>query len=141
MNMKKGVTFLLIAIILLTGCSSKSEKISEQRIINSEVLISDFKSEHKQKLTYEITIANEDDVGIVDLVDVIPSMNIKDRLIETKKRGIKYNKGIIKVSGEFVFDTVGLSKEEILHFEPYIKGIQFIGDNNEEYLLVNNSAD
>ncbi|PWU69432.1 hypothetical protein [Gracilibacillus dipsosauri] len=139
--MKKVIVFLLASFIILTGCSSTSENDREQRIINSEVSIGTVESEHKQKLTYEITIANEDDVSVVDTVNVIPSMNIKDRLIETKKQDIKYNKDTIEINGEIIFDSKGLSKEEITTFEPYIKGLQFVGDNNKEYLLVNNSSE
>ncbi|ASK63892.1 hypothetical protein CFK37_17870 [Virgibacillus phasianinus] len=139
--MKKGTVFLLIILILLTGCSNTSEDEAEERITNSVVSIGAVDSEkdrfEKQKLTYELTIANADNVRIVDTVNVIPAKVIKDRLIETKNLGVKYKQDKIEINGEIIFDLSDLTKKEITRFEPYIKGIQFIGDNNNEYLLLN----
>ncbi|WP_085994227.1 hypothetical protein [Oceanobacillus senegalensis] len=140
--MKKSIVILLTVFILLTGCSHTDEEKNGQRITDSVISIGAVESESsnfdKQKLTFEITIENADDVRIVDSVHVIPSMNVKDRVIETKKQGITYNQDTIEMNGEIIFDSRGLTKEEMTNFEPYIKGLQFIGDNNKEYLLVNN---
>ncbi len=129
---------------MLTGCSITSEKDKEQRITVSAVSIGAVEPEQsnfdKQKLTYEITVANEDDISIVHTVNVIPSMDIKERLIEIKKQGIKYNEDTIEINGEIIIDSKGLTKEEIANLA-HIKGLQFIGDNNKEYLLVNNLAE
>lgn len=52
-------------------------------------------------------------------------------------QSIKYSQDTIIINGEIVFDSKGLRKKEITNFEPYIKGLQYIGDNNEKYFLVN----
>ncbi|MBP3951678.1 hypothetical protein [Bacillus suaedae] len=134
--------FLLVSVMLIsTGCSAASEDENEQKIMDYMTSIGsvnlDQDKNDMQKLTYELTIANADDINIVDEVNVIPAKLIQDRLIETTRQGISYHQNTIDINGEIVFDSRGLSKEEITNFEPLIKGVQFIGDNNKEYLLIN----
>ncbi|WP_100404289.1 hypothetical protein [Bacillus solitudinis] len=138
--MRKFIFLLTLVMFFMAECSSANEDEKQQRIIDYTASIGAVNSEQdnfeKQKLKYEITLANEDDISIVDSPSVIPAKLIHDRLVETVRQGIEYNQDTIVINGEIIFDSRGLSKEEITNFEPLIKGLQFIADNNVEYLLL-----
>ncbi|TYP74531.1 hypothetical protein [Paenibacillus methanolicus] len=88
-----------------------------------------------QKLTYSIVIQNPERIGMVDDADVILSTIIKDKVERLSSERIQDDdKGTITISGEVIFDARGMTKEEISQFN-LLKGVQFMGDDNREYLL------
>lgn len=139
--MKKCFFLILSVLFLVTGCSSTNNEDKQQRITKSEATVEKVTPEkenaEKQRLRYEITIANEDDVRIVDSVNVIPAKKLQEHLGETVNKGIEYKEEYIKLHGVIILESNKLTKEDISRSKPYIKGLQFIGDNNKEYLLVN----
>lgn len=112
----KKYFFLLIIMFLVAGCSSTNNKEKQQRITKSKVIIEEVTSEkentEKQRLEYEFTIANEDDIRIVDSVNVIPARILQEHLVGTIKKGIEYNEDNIKLNGVIIFESKKLTKEE-----------------------------
>ncbi|WP_430787430.1 hypothetical protein VBD025_16435 [Virgibacillus flavescens] len=135
--MKKYVAFFVLSIIVLTGCTDSNAEEKQLTITNNVVSIGAVKTQQKdtQKLTYEVTIGNTGDLQVVGEADVLLTKLIKDRIIERENQGISYSGDSITLTGEVVFDTKGLTKKELDEFHPFVKGVQFIGDNNTEYLI------
>lgn len=133
------IAFLLIGIFVIAGCSNE-DNAKNLKITNSKVSIgavnSDTANVEKQKLTYDITIKNPIDIRVVDDYEIIPAKIINDQVISWEQKGIEYNEKTIELTGNVIFSSKGLTKKQIAHFNPLIKGVQFISDNNEEYILL-----
>ncbi|MFC4389064.1 hypothetical protein ACFOZ1_14875 [Gracilibacillus marinus] len=56
-------------------------------------------------------------------------------IINVSNQSLEYKEEELIVSGEITYNVAGLSKEELSNHKSYIKAIQFIGDDNVEYLL------
>lgn len=128
----------VFVVVTISGCQSKGENQTIE-ISNFLVGIGSVDSTEQnainQKLTYEIQIHNPKGIRIVDNVDVIFSKFIKDRITRIQSESISYNAGTIEITGEVIFDAWGLTKEEIAKYDPFVRGVQFLGDDNNEYFL------
>jgi hypothetical protein len=127
----------IVLFITVSGCSNEAEDRDIEISSSSVSIGAVFPGQEgmDQKLTYSIVMKNPDSISIVDSVDVILTKIIKDRIIKIQSQSIHYDdQGTINISGEVILDMRGLTKEEISQYN-FLKGVQFIGDDNVEYFL------
>ena len=98
---------------------------------------------HQQCLTYTINLTNEkDQEDYIEWIEPILGEGIKDKVInEDLKVNVKQSisaKGSLEVEGEIVFNTQGLTKEEIINLEPFITGIKV---GSEKVIVINLQLD
>lgn len=130
---------------MITGCNNESltQESEEMQMVDSHISIVG-NEENRRVIIYDVTISNPDGIRIVDVmdssVDVIFAKVLKDRIEEIKSSSLEYNESGIKISGEISVTWMGITQEELSHFEPIIKAVQFIGDDNKEYLILQNSS-
>ncbi|MDQ0232610.1 hypothetical protein [Metabacillus malikii] len=131
---------MLVMLILFTGCSNMTTKNEE----NTDLLISDAltsiggvnESFDRQKLSYEITIINKGNVPIIDdSIKVILTEWINEKLIEHEITEKRFNEDNIIVKGYVVFDSKGLTKNDIVENKSYINGINIETMNGKEILI------
>lgn len=131
---------MLVMLILFTGCSNMTTKNEE----NTDLLISDAltsiggvnESFDRQKLSYEITIINKGNVPIIDdSIKVILTEWINEKLIEHEITEKRFNEDNIIVKGYVVFDSKGLTKNDIVANKSYINGINIETMNGKEILI------
>ena len=136
MNNKVAIMLLLSVFLLLAGCSGNNALNTMGIEINSLTSsigavgenTNDFET---QSFKYIMTLTNNDasDIKIVSVEPVL-SQEFQDR-VSDRDTVIHVNKTVIKgssldVSGEIVFDAKGLTKEQIISMEPFIKEIRII---------------
>lgn len=128
----------IVLFITVSGCSNEAEDRDIEISSSSVSIGAVFPGQEgmdNQKLTYSIVMKNPDSISIVDSVDVILTKIIKDRINKIQSQSIHYDdQGTINISGEVILDMRGLTKEEISQYN-FLKGVQFIGDDNVEYFL------
>ncbi|MDQ0232703.1 hypothetical protein [Metabacillus malikii] len=131
---------MLVMLILFTGCSNMTTKNEE----NTDLLISDAltsisgvnESFDRQNLSYEITIINKGNVPIIDdSIKVILTEWINEKLIEHEITEKRFNEDNIIVKGYVVFDSKGLTKNDIVENKSYINGINIETMNGKEILI------
>jgi len=87
----------------------------------------------QHRLTYTINLTNEDDKeAYIQWIEPILGMGIKDKILTEELQVVVEknipSKGSIEIKGVVVFNTKGLSKEEILELEPFITGIKVVSE-------------
>lgn len=141
--MKK--TILLCAsiflLICLAGCTrNESNQNAEKYYMNSSISYggADIDSLNKTKVTYEIAIGGEkSDIENIDSQEVIINADYLDLLLENGPHSSELKneeKPYLEISGSFVFDTSGKSKEEISSMN-LLQGVKIIGKDKNEYFL------
>jgi len=130
--MKKQKLILVFSLILATflltiGCSSPSGdnkaglQISHMNIGLGAI---DNSSTDKQRLVYSVTLTNENNKAIyVQWIEPVLGTKISEKVI-TEDLKVIVEKEIpanqyLEIDGEFILDTKGLSKKEIISLEPF----------------------
>ena len=134
---KKFSIMILIAILLLsTACSNDSE-INKQGIeINSlstsiGAVGSNTADFETQSFKYNITLTNYEATDI-NIVSVKPMLSEKFlERVSNEDTIIQVNRIIpqgssLDVAGEIIFDAKGLTKEQIIGLEPFVKEVKII---------------
>jgi len=124
---------LVLAIFLLTiGCSSPSgDNKAGLQIYHMTIDLGavDNSSTDKQRLVYSVTLTNENNKAIyVQWIEPVLGTKISEKVI-TEDLKVIVEKEIpanqyLEIDGEFILDTKGLSKKEIISLEPFITGIK-----------------
>jgi uncharacterized protein YcfL len=136
--MKKWIPLLLLLALVLVGCSqNQTTKDQPFEIIGSGTGIGGVdQTFDKQKLTFNISIANKDKLAIKeDSIKIVLSDWTKKRLLENKLTEVKSEKDTITVKGYVIFDSKGLSKDEIMKQEPLIQGVEITTKSGKESLV------
>ena len=132
---KTSVTILLVTILLFTGCSSKNmaDKVSTvdiTNIVSSIGAVGDNTNDFEtQSFKFTITLKNNEPTDIT-IVSVTPILSEKFLARAANKNTIiPVNKiipqgGSLGVTGEIIFDAKGLTKEQIVNLEPFIKEVK-----------------
>jgi len=133
---KVGILVLAAILLLSSACSGNDEREKagiEISIINTSIgavekNVNDFDT---QSFKYTITLINNEpaDMSIVSVEPVlsekflerVSSGNVKIQLNKVIPMG-----GSLDVSGEIIFDAKGLTKEQIIGLEPFIKEVKII---------------
>lgn len=92
----------------------------------------------KTKITYKVTISgNKEDINNIYAQEPLVNVEYIDLLLENGPHSSQV-KGIenpyLEISGSFVFDTTGKSKEEIDNMCLF-QGIKIIDKDNNEHIL------
>lgn len=135
--------FILFIFTFFMGCNSKSS----QSQVKSGLKIYNWSSGlggvnendlDKTRFSYSINITNENEKTIL-IKNIEPSVNetIKSKIL-SKETVVTVNKDIkpnetIEINGEIIIDTKGLTKSDILKFEPFIKGIKILTEETIEF--------
>lgn len=148
-TVKISVLFLsLILFLLAVGCTEIEEKETADKkvlqIYSMSTALGSISNDNldQQLLTYTIYITNEDETeDYIQWIEPILGEGIKDKVLtDNLKINVEETispKGSLEVKGQITFDTLGLSKEEIINLEPFITGIRIGG---EEVIVINTPA-
>ena len=139
MELKKILT-LLALLFLTAGCSnitSTNEENTGLRIAGTSTSIGGVgESFDKQKLNYEVTIINKENISIIDdSIEIDLTDWINEKLIEQEITEKRFDEDKIIVIGYVIFDSKDLTKKEIIENEPFINGIKVRTNNDEEVLI------
>lgn len=133
---KVGILILAAILLLSSACSGSNERDKagiEISSINTSIgavgkNANDFET---QSFKYTITLINNEpaDMSIVSVKPVL-----SEKFLERVSNGnveIQMNKvipkgGSLEVSGEIIFDAKGLTKEQVISLEPFIKEVKII---------------
>lgn len=133
---KISIILLLFVLLPLAGCSGNNTlntmSIEINTITSSLGAVgantNDFET---QSFKYTMTLTNNDasDIKIVSVEPVL-SQEFQER-VSDRDTVIQVNKTVtqgssLDVSGEIIFDAKGLTKEQIISMEPFIKEIRII---------------
>lgn len=141
----KKFTLLCISIIFAFtsfGCStvSKTNDDNEKFTMNGSVAVGSVDNDNldKTKITYEVVISgNKEDINNIDAQEPLINIEYIDLMLENGPHNPQV-KGIenpyLEITGSFVFDTAGKSKEEIDGMYLF-QGIKIIDKDNNEYTL------
>jgi hypothetical protein len=141
----KRFALLCISIIFaftLFGCSivSKNSNDNEKFTMNASVAIGALDKDNldKTKITYEVVISGDkEDINSIYAQEPIINTQYIDMMLENGPHKSQV-KGIenpyLELTGRFVFDTAGKSKEEIDGMCLF-QGIKIIDKDNNEYTL------
>ncbi|MDF3002138.1 MAG: hypothetical protein K0Q48_2257 [Bacillota bacterium] len=100
---------------------------TSRRFVNG-FLLNEFES---QSFSYTITLRNNDTADIT-IVSVNPVLSEKFlERVNNKDTTIKVDKIIpggssLEVTGEIIFDAKGLTKEEIINLQPFVKEVSVL---------------
>ncbi len=146
----KKLTLLLVVLLMvsLTGCYSQGENRTMKegiKIIGMVSSLGAVKGEEdnfeRQSYRYSVTIQNYDksDYNIISIQPVLGSDFLKR--VENKENKVIVNGTLpseqsLTIDGEIIFETKGLSKEEIIGMEPFIEKFNIL---EERVLEVNNN--
>ena len=92
----------------------------------------------KTKITYTVVISgNKEDINNIDSQEPLINIEYIDLMLENGPHNlqVKGNENpYLEITGSFVFDTAGKSKQEIEAMYLF-QGIKIIDKNNTEYIL------
>lgn len=143
--MKKLFIFIGLVIFTISGCSNlpdvKDEKLE---IINWQSSIGaiddDLENFDKQKYSYHLSLGNKAKTEFKsESVEIVLTDWIKQKQIENKVTELTYGIESIIIKGYIIFDTKGLSKEEIVRQTPFIDGVNVLTDTGEKFFIKNKS--
>lgn len=139
--MKKTSIIVLVCsfIIILVGCGSGEIKEEDKYMINALYSYGAYKEDlEKTKISYEVIISGtEEDIENIDSYDVLINMNYLDLMLENGPHSSKKEVGeesYAKITGSFVFDTKGKSKEEIDNMK-LLEGVEVIDKDKNEVVI------
>lgn len=148
MNKKVIILLMISMILLLTSCSmgTGSNTSVRQGIEINDISSSigavgeDTKEFETQSFKYTLTLTNNEPEDM-KIISVNPELSdkflerVKNKDTEIKVNKIISKEGSLEVSGEIIFDAKGLTKEQILSLEPFIKNIKITEERtiNKEF--------
>ena len=134
--MKKTTLFILSIILIFTcvGCVSTQNSDENYALNVSYGLGGDV---NRTVLSIDANIGSlNSDVRNIDTYEVLINEKYSDLLLENGPYDSKYKDDYMQVTGTIVFDTTGMSKEEI-HEARFFEGFKIIDkDGNETNLYI-----
>ena len=134
--MRKIICVIVSVLLLLTcvACESKQESNENYTLNVSYGLGGDT---DRTILTFDANIGNmKNDVKNIDAYEVLINEEYADLLLENGPHSDKYKDDYMQITGTIVFDTTGMSKEEI-HAAKLFKGFKITDkDANETDLFI-----
>ena len=133
----KKVLFIIpvfLLILLLSACS-KTDTPGGYKIDNWVTSLggvgadnAGFADESRYTYTFYITSGIDNLADVKEVTPVIGD-NIKDRLIQNESPQITPKDSYLEVQGEIIFDTKGLTKEQIDALKPYIVSVRIMAES------------
>ena len=140
--MKKTLMLALLTLFVISGCSSsetEDDKNKGLEFSNYQYGIGSIDNTDtfdKQKLQYDITISNKEKTKLKkESVEIVLTDWINEKQTDNKITEINFNNDNINIKGYVIFDTKGLTKEQIISNEPFIKGVKVVTDLGMEILI------
>lgn len=139
--MKKIYIIIVLMLILsLFGCSQKNNDSLKDFIISGSssigATIDDLDNFDEQKYSFSYSITSQ--TGKLNEVDdIIPVIgeNYIDRIITNEPLKIEHKEDDIEIQGNVVFNSKGLTKEQIVEFGQVIPTFKIITKDNIEYTI------
>jgi len=132
---------LIIFAFLLFGCTSdQNNNDKEKYTMNGSVALGvvDNNNLDKTKVTYEVVISgNKDDIDHIDSQEPLINMEYLDLMLENGPHNpqVKGKENpYLEITGSFVFDTTGKSKEEISSMQLF-EGIKITDKDKNDFIL------
>jgi|WetSurMetagenome_2_1015567.scaffolds.fasta_scaffold763013_1 hypothetical protein len=132
--MKKRIVSILIAVLLLTGCSVSSNTNARPQgiqIIQMDTSIGGSEGNaNQQVISYDFTLYNGESVDIVvHWIEPVLVGQLSERVINGDRR-VQVEKTVspnssLEITGKFTFETKGATKAEITSWEPIFTGFNF----------------
>lgn len=132
----------LLILFVISGCSSSEtedyknkgfEFSNYQYGIGSTDNTDTFDN---QKLQYDVTISNKQKTKLKkESIEIVLTDWINQKQTDNKITEINFNNDNINIKGYVIFDTKGLTKEQILSHEPFINGVKVVTDLGMEILI------
>jgi hypothetical protein len=135
MNNKIYISILLSALILLSGCSTNkpADKVSSIEITNIVTSIgavgNNINDSDTQSFKFTITLVNNEptDITIVSVTPILSEIFLeraadKNKIMPVNR--IVSPGGSIDVTGEVIFDAKGMTKDQIVNLQPFIKEVK-----------------
>jgi hypothetical protein len=135
---KNNITILIATLFLLAGCTAQSALDKSSTTVDITSIVSsigatgentnDFET---QSFKYTVTLTNNETESIT-IVSVTPVLSEKFlERVSNKDTTVQVNKTIpqgssLDVSGGIVFNAKGLTKEQIMALEPFVKEIKIM---------------
>jgi hypothetical protein len=134
---KRKIIIMLIAIMMLTACTTNKVSVEQRGIKINGVTTSigavddNVKDSNTQSYKYTIFLTNNE-IEDLTILSIEPRLN--DRLISrvlSEETLVSVNKIIgsqdsLEVTGEIIFDASGLTKEQIIELKPFVEDIKII---------------
>ena len=140
--MKKFFMLLVLIVLSIVGYSYlKTEDVTNKglQISNMQLGIGSVGNTDtfdQQKLRYDITISNAEKTELKkDSVEIVLSDWIKRQQQENKITEITFDNESVIIKGYVIFDTKGLSKEQIISHEPFLDGVNVVTDAGEKIFI------
>jgi hypothetical protein len=131
----------IFLIICLAGCArNEGNQSAEKYSMNSSISYGsvDIDSLDKTKITYKIAIGGaESDIENIDSQEITINADYIDLLLENGPHSSELKneeQPYLEISGSFVFDTNGKSKEEITSMN-LLQGVKIVDKDKDEYIL------
>ena len=134
--MKKTICLMVSALLLLTcvACFSKQESNENYTLNVSYGLGGDT---DQTILTFDANIGSgKKDIKDIDIHEVLINKDFADMLVRNGPHDSRYKDDYMKITGKIIFNTMGMTKEEI-HAAGLLKGFKIIDkDGNETDLFI-----
>jgi len=136
MTGKAGIIILTAILLLSVGCSRSDDPNKVGIIINNisssiGAVRENTNNHDTQSFKYTLTLTNNDAADII-IISIEPVLS--EEFLKRVTAGditIKVNSTIpqgdnLDVSGEIIFDAKGLTKEQIINMEPFVKEVRIV---------------
>jgi hypothetical protein len=136
----KKIFVLLLTLLLFAGCSNTTPEKEENkglRIIGAMTSMGGVDGTFdKQKLIYEFTISNKENLEVIEeSIEIVLTNWTNEKLIENEVTERRFNEDNIIVKGYVIFDSKDLTKQDIVENEPFIDGVKISTKNDEEIFI------
>lgn len=138
--MKQFLLLLSIFLLVASGCSNAKSTVDVNNGLKLGMYHSALGSTdgtfNQQKLTYDITISNKNNVKLREnSFNLVYSAWVKQNKVDSKITDKTINDKNIEIKGYVVFNTKGMTKKEIAAKEPFIKGINVVTAKGSKLFL------
>ena len=140
--MKKTLMIALLTLFIISGCSSsvpEDDKNKGLEFSNYQYgigSIDETDSLDKQKFKYDITISNKHKTKIKkESIEIVLTDWINEKKTDNKITKINFDNDKLIIKGYVIFDTKGLTKEQIVSHEPFINGVKVVTDLGMEIII------
>ena len=140
--MKKTLMLALLTLFVISGCSSfvtEDEKNEGLEFSNYHYGIGSIDKTDtfdKQKFQYDITISNKHKTKIKkESIEIVLTDWINEKQTDKKITEMNFDNDNLIIKGYVIFDTKGLTKEQIVSHEPFINGVKVVTDLGMEIII------
>ena len=135
--MKKTVCLMIVLVLAVTcvACSSKTTNSNsrDRYSLNLSYGLGGDTTQTILSLTAYIG-GEKDDLDNIDSYEVLNNMEYDDMLVQNGPYNSRHENDYIEITGTIIFDTIGMTKEDIDAIS-LLEGIKLIDKDGNEYIL------